>query len=103
VNDNVPDDARVAVDHVFVLPFEPEAIVWSADVLVSTAGEAETRAFVRRFGITHAVVFADNSVRRRQLEAVDARVLARVQARPVVSRTLSDLGPPEQLLVYELR
>ena len=103
VNEHVPRDARVAVDHVFVYPFEPEAIVWSADVLESNAGEAETRAFVRRFGITHAVVFADNRVRRRQLDAVGARVIARVQARPVVSRTLSELGPPETMLVYELR
>ena len=60
VNEHVPRDAHVAVDHVFVYPFEPEAIVWSADVLPSTAGPAETRAFVRRFGITHAVVFAGN-------------------------------------------
>ena len=62
VNEHISADARVAVDHVFVYPFEPEAIVWSADVLESNAGEAETRAFVRRFGITHAVVFADNRV-----------------------------------------
>jgi hypothetical protein len=103
VNDHLPSDAHVAVDHVFVYPFDPEAIVWSADVLESSAGEAETRAFVRRFGITHAVVFANNSVRRRQLDAVGARVIARVQSRPVVSRTLSELGPPEPMLVYELR
>ena len=100
VNDHVPRDARVAVDHVFVYPFEPEAIVWSADVLPSTAGADETRAFVRRFGITHAVVFEGN--RRRQLRAVGARVIARIEARPVISRTLSELGPPQPMLVYEL-
>jgi hypothetical protein len=103
VNDNVSPDARVAVDHVFLLPFAPEAIVWSADVLESTAGVEETQAFVERFGITHAVVFADNVVRRRQLESVGARELVTVEGRPVVSRTLSELGPPEPLVVYELR
>jgi hypothetical protein len=102
VNDNVSHDARIAVDHVFVHPFEAEAIVWSADVLESTAEEADARAFVRRFGITHAVVFADNDVRRRQLDSVGARVIARVEARPVVSRTLSELGEPEPMLVYAL-
>jgi hypothetical protein len=61
------------------------------------------RAFVRRFGITHAVVFEDNRVRRRQLDAVGAQVIARVEARPVVSRTLSELGPSEPMLVYALR
>ena len=103
VNEHVPPDGRVAVDHVFVYPLTPEAIVWTADVLESDAGEAETRAFVRRYGITHAVVFADNRVRRRQLDAVGARMIARVQARPIMSRTLHELGPPETMHVYELR
>ena len=101
VNDHLPPDARVAVDHVFVYPFEPDAIVWSSDVLESTAGADEMRSFVRRLGITHAVVFEGN--RRTQLEAVGARVIARIEARPVVSRTLSELGPPEPMLVYALR
>ena len=102
MNDHLPRDARVAVDHVFVYPFEPEAIVWSADVLPSTAGPAETRAFVRRFGITHAVVFAGSTAARQ----LDVRRRARDRAGPgaaVVSRTLSELGPPEPMLVYELR
>jgi hypothetical protein len=102
VNDHVGPGGRVAVEHVFLYPFEAEAIVWSADVLEPDADAEETRAFVRRFGITHAVVFA-NGARRPQLEAIGARLLTTVKARPVVSRTLSELGPPEPLRVYAVR
>jgi hypothetical protein len=101
LNERLPDDASVALGHVLVLHAEPRAIAWTADALPSTASPAETLAFVRRYGLTHAQVF-EGSVQQRQLEAVGARRIGEVEARNVVSRTLSELGPPETLVVYEL-
>ena len=102
MNQNLPPDATVALDYLFALPLDRPAVVWTADVLETTAGPEETRAFIRRFGITHAAVFADGVRRRRQLAAVGARPIARIEVRPVVSRTLSELGPAQPMLIYEL-
>jgi hypothetical protein len=102
MNRNLPPDARVVVDHVFVLHLDRPAVVWTADVLPTTAGPAETRAFVERFRLTHAAVFAADGARRRQLRYLGARVIGRVSVRPVTSRTLSEFGPPEPMLVYAL-
>jgi 4-amino-4-deoxy-L-arabinose transferase-like glycosyltransferase len=102
MNRNLPPDARVLLDHVFAFPVDRPTVVWTVDVLESTAGPGETRAFARRFGLTHAAVFATNGRRLRQLEHLRARLLARVTVRPVRSRTRSELGPPERMLVYEL-
>jgi hypothetical protein len=72
------------------------------DLLPPTAGADRTRAFVRATGAKYAAVLARHQDRVRQLEYVDARLIARVSVRNVTSRTLSDLGPPETLLVYSL-
>jgi hypothetical protein len=70
--------------------------------LPPTAGAERTRAFVRATGATYAAVLARHQERVRQLEYVDARLIARVSVRNVTSRTLSELGPPEALLIYSL-
>jgi hypothetical protein len=102
LNANLPPDAVVALDHVFVLHVDRPALTWNADALPGSAGPRETREFVRRYGITHALVFATNTTRVRQLGYVGARRVARITARPVISRTLGDKGPPEALDVYEI-
>jgi hypothetical protein len=102
LNRNLPPNARVVIDHVFVLHLDRPAVVWTSDVLTTAAGPAETRAFVERYDLTHAAVFAADRARRRQLRYVGARVIARVTVRPVTSRTLSEIGPPETMLVYAL-
>jgi len=102
LNANLPPDARVVIDHVFALHVDRPTVVWTADVLESTAGPAASLAFFDRYGLTHAAVFATNTPRRRQLGYADAREIARVTVRPVISRTLSEVGPPETMLVYAL-
>jgi hypothetical protein len=72
-------------------------------VLETTAGPEETLAFVAKYGLTHAAVFAADRPRRRQLAYLDARLLEEVETRAVQSRTLSELGPPEEMLIYELQ
>jgi hypothetical protein len=104
MNRNLPRDAHVAVTYAFVMPVDRPALVLTADVLESTAGPGATRAFVRRYGITHVAVLASDTQRKKQVRAVGGRVIARIpDARPVVSRTLSEVGPPEPVLIYELR
>jgi hypothetical protein len=72
------------------------------DLLPPTAGAERTRAFVRATGATYAAVLARHQDRVRQLEYVDAHLIARVAVRNVTSRTLSELGPPQALLIYSL-
>lgn len=102
MNRNLPADARVALGHVFALPVDRPTVVLTADALETSAGREETRAFLDRYAISHAAVLASDRPRRRQLALVGAREIADVTVRPVRSRTLSELGPPEQMLVYEL-
>jgi hypothetical protein len=52
--------------------------------------------------ITHAEVFAGSRDKRRLLEAIGARRIGRVTVHDVRSRTLSELGPPQTMIVYEL-
>jgi hypothetical protein len=72
------------------------------DLLPSDAGPDETWRFVRENGVTHLAVLARNTNRIRQAGYVGARLVARVQVRSVTSRTLSEIGPPEVMLVYEV-
>jgi hypothetical protein len=72
------------------------------DLLPPTAGPDRSRAFVRATAAKYAAVLARHQDRVRQLEQIDARLIARVSVRNVTSRTLSELGPPQALLVYLL-
>ena len=104
VNEHISADARVAVDHVFVYPFEPEAIVWSADVLESNAGRGrDARASSAASGSRTRSSSRTTGFAAASWTRSGRALIARVEARPVVSRTLSELGPPELMLVYELR
>jgi 4-amino-4-deoxy-L-arabinose transferase-like glycosyltransferase len=100
LNRNLSPDARVLLGFVFALHVDRPTVVWTADVLPSSAGPAETRAFVRRFGLTHAAVLG--TAMPAQLSSVGARPIARVTVHPIVSRTLSETGPPETMVVYAL-
>jgi hypothetical protein len=102
LNSNLPDGARVAVDFVFVLHVDRPTVGWTSDALPTTAGPREMREFVRRYGLTHALVFENNAGRRQQLSSVGARRIARVTVHPVLSRTRSTVGPPESMDVYRI-
>jgi hypothetical protein len=102
LNRNLPPDARVALGHLFLLHADRPAVYWSSDVLPTTAGPAESRAFFRRFGITHAEVFDWDVARKRQLGYAGARPIARLTVHAVTSRTLAEIGPPETVVVYAL-
>jgi hypothetical protein len=103
LNRSLPPGARVVIDHVFLLHVDRPALTWSSDALSTTAGPVETRAFFRRYRLTHAVIFSTNGRRRRQLGYVGARAIARVTVHRVVSRTLSEIGPAESMVVYRGR
>lgn len=102
LNTHVPGAGGVALDHVLVLYAEAPAVAWTADALPPNAGPAETRRFIRRYGLTHAQVFAGSRGKRRQLEAIGARPIGRMTVHGVESRTLSARGPAETMIVYEL-
>lgn len=102
LNRNLPADARVVLDHLFILHVDRPAVWWSSDALPTTAGPAPSRAFFRRYGITHAEIFDWDVSRKRQLGYAGARPIARVTVHAVSSRTLSDVGPPETMVVYAL-
>jgi hypothetical protein len=72
------------------------------DLLPLNAGPRETKQFVRDNGITHLAVLARDENRIRQAGYLDAHLVARVPVRSVTSRTLSKIGPPETMLVYEV-
>jgi hypothetical protein len=100
LNRNLPPDAHVLLGFVFALHVDRPTVVWTADVLPSTAGRAETRAFFGRYRLTHAALLG--TVEPQQLRAVGARPIARVTVHPIVSRTLSETGPAETMVVYAL-
>ena len=100
---NLPPDAHVALGHILGLYVDRPYVLWTSDILPTTAGPAETRAFARRYGLTHAAVLASNrGARAKQLRYLRARSTARVPVRTIVSRTRSEYGPPDTLLVYRL-
>jgi hypothetical protein len=102
LNEHEPDAKGVLLDHVLVLYADAPAVAWTADALPSNTTPRELREFVRRYGITHAEVFAESRDKRRLLAAIGARRIGRVTVHDVRSRTLSELGPPQTMLVYEL-
>ena len=102
LNRNLPADARVALDHAFVLPVERPAMTWTLEALAPDAGPEETREFFRRYGLTHALVFTTNTTRIRQLGYVDAIRIRRLVVHPITSRTLNRVGPPETMDVYRV-
>ncbi len=89
LNARAPDAGGVALDHVLVLYADAPAVAWTADALSPNAGPAETRRFFRRYGLTHAEVFARSGGKQRQLRAIGARPIGRVTVHNVESRTLS--------------
>jgi 4-amino-4-deoxy-L-arabinose transferase-like glycosyltransferase len=101
-NRNLPPDAHVLSDIRAVLYLERDSVTWTPSALPSSAGASQTRAFVREHGFTHALVFEKNAPHVRQAQFAGGRVVARVTAHTVTSRTLGDLGPPETVLVYSL-
>jgi len=103
LNRNLPPDAHIALGHILGLYLDRPYVLWTSDVLSTTAGPRETGAFARRYGLTHAAVLESNrGSRARQLSYLGARLIARVPVRTVVSRTRSEAGPPDTLLVYRL-
>ena len=102
LNARAPTAGGVALDHILVLYADAPAVAWTADALPPGSGPAELRAFIRRYGLTHAELFAASTGKRRLLELIGATEIGRVTAHNVESRTLSRLGPPETMIVYEL-
>jgi Dolichyl-phosphate-mannose-protein mannosyltransferase len=72
------------------------------DLLPLNAGPRETKQFVRENGITHLAVLARDKNRIRQAGSIGGQLVARVPVRSITSRTLSKIGPPETMLVYEV-
>jgi hypothetical protein len=70
------------------------------DLLPPDAGVEATRAFVNRNGVTHFAILERDEARRRQVEALHARLLARVPVRSGRSRTRGSYGIREDMLVY---
>jgi hypothetical protein len=102
LNANLPPDSVVVVDHAFLLHIEPDALTWTSDALRTDAGPEETREFVRRYGITHAIVFSSNTDRLRQLRYLGARKIGTVLTRPISSRTRHEVGAPQRMDVYAI-
>lgn len=101
-NRQLPRDARVLVDIRGALHLERAYVVWTPSALPAGASAAAVAAFVRRNRLTHAIVFDWNEPHVRQAGEAGGRVIARVTAHNVTSRTLDEVGPPETLLVYAL-
>lgn len=102
LNRNLPPDARVALGHLFLLHLDRPGVAWFSDALPTTAGPGPSRAFFRRYGITHAAIFDWDVRRKRQLGYAGARPIARLTVHAVSSRTLAEVGPPETMVVYAL-
>jgi hypothetical protein len=100
VNTNLPRDARVLTDVRAALYLERPYVVWTPSALPASAAAAEVREFVRRNRLTHAVVHAPTTPHVVQARQAGGRVVARVTAHTVTSRTLDELGPPETFLVF---
>ena len=95
LNGNLPPDARVAARLRLRPPRRPARDrPGRADALAVDAGPEETRAFFRRYGLTHALVFRATRRAGRSSRYVGARRIATCSsARPVTSRTLSERRP----------
>ena len=73
----------------FALHVDRPTVVWTADVLPSEAGPAETRAFFRRYGLTHVAVLGKPGAMPGQLAYVGGREIGSVTVHNVASRTLN--------------
>ena len=95
---------RVATDiwALFYLRMPYATFGTMGDLLPPTAGREATRAFVRKYGITHIAILDGDSARRRQVRYLDGRLIGRVSVRSVQSRTRGPFGPRHQMLVYAL-
>jgi hypothetical protein len=102
-NRNLPAHAHVLSDPRAVLHLERRSVTWTPSALPASAGAPATKAFVQEHGLTHALVFETNLPHVRQAQLAGGRLIGRVTARTVTSRTLGELGPPETVLVYSLR
>jgi 4-amino-4-deoxy-L-arabinose transferase-like glycosyltransferase len=100
LNRNLPPDAHVLLGFVFALHVDRPTVVWTADALPSTAGAEETRAFFRRFRLTHAAVLGRPGEMPGQLRYVGAREIGSVTVHNITSRTLNERGPSETMVVY---
>ena len=99
VNGNLPEDARVLTDVRGALHLERDYVTWTPSSLPTSASAGD---FVRRHGITHGVVKVGGG-HVPQARAAGGRVIARITAHTVTSRTLDELGPPETFLVFAFR
>ncbi len=72
---------------------------WTPASLDPSAGPAAARRFLRGGGFSLVAVRAADVPRVAQLRGAGYRVVARVRAHNVVSRTRAHFGPPEQVLM----
>ena len=93
---------RVVVDHAFLLHIEPDALTLDLGRAEDDAGPAETREFVRRYGMTHAIVFRASTNRERQLRTSVRAGSGALLTRPISSRTRHEVGAPQRMDVYEI-
>lgn len=102
LNHHLGPDHKVAVDFWSLLYLDVPYVTFGTmgELLPPEAGAAETRAFVEGNNVTHLAVLEGNVERRRQAEAIGARIVARVPVRSVRSRTRGELGPRQVMLVY---
>lgn len=102
MRDHLPPDARVLLALPHGLYLDRDYVLWTRDGLQWSAGTAETRTFFAAGRFDYAAVLASDEQRRTQLALVRARQIASVPVREVFSRTRSELGPPQPLLVFRL-
>jgi hypothetical protein len=72
------------------------------DLLSPGAGPTATRAFIRKYGITHVAILDGDSARRRQVSYLDTHLIGRISVRSVQSRTRGHYGRRHEMLVYAL-
>ncbi len=102
MRDHLPPDARVLLALPHGLYLDRDYVLWTHDALPWTADAAETRSFFAAGRFGYAAVLASDEPRRAQLAFIRARQIANVSVREVFSRTRSELGPPQPLLVFSL-
>jgi hypothetical protein len=102
LNTHLDRKDKVAVDFWSLLYLHVPYVTFGTmgDLLPPDAGVEATRAFVDRTGVTHFAILERDEARRRQVEALHARLLARVPVRSVRSRTRGSYGIREDMLVY---
>jgi hypothetical protein len=104
LNARLGQDDKVVVDVWSLLYLEVPYLTFGTmgDLLPPDAGREATRSFVERYSVSHVAVLSDDTARRRQVEFLDARLIARVQVRSVRSRTRNEQSVPKTMLIYAL-